>query len=768
MTAQFKFLSGARAGQVESFRKAYIALGRHPLSDVRFDAARDLDVSARHAEIVRHGDRFVVRDLGSTNGTFVNGARVTGDVVLADGDVIGFGQRGPSVEFHLVPGRDDPVAVSTAAGKSAGRMASPPEQYAAVAAPHRSSMALRIATEIAHLRRTTKSLIVLLVAVLAAFGWVEWQESRDASEAARLRVHFQSELASVRDALQQSRAEVARLSRELATVDAKGDARAVVRLRAALNAAQARQRGLAGAAAMDYRAISLNNQDAVALLVVQLSDSEIFSGTAFATDSDGTLVTNRHLLIGAEGNRHPLRIAVKFSGSRQWFPGQLVGVADSGAGDIGVVKVSIRGGTPRVVGFASDTPALARGDPVAIIGYPLGEDLPMERLGESDVVADPTLTVGTVSKTLATLVQVDGYGAPGSSGSPIFDRSGRVAAVLFGGNRESNGKIIYAVPAGLVTAYLSRLGLRSRSVSGERSNRKNSVHRSPLTARALDHPSRRRPLHQLLAMPAHEDRRGAGDLCGQPRMAEQHHQLHSRVRQQTSQRRAGARAQIRPSLPGPGLGVHQHNALHVACCTLDDRYTRLAERVLEHVTRRDGVRPAHVVIDDRDCQGPGDARRIAADQMSGAVGEAVGERRMVHEIGLPLIGEITPRGEGPCVPGERVVGPRSRYVGTDRGIERLHDALKVIRVEQRVTSGRHRAHCGGRHRLRGAGPRHDQRVGYDQPGEVESASQIPQDNLREAGRAARRIPLRIGDERAHHTSDAGAHRMPERCPVHLL
>ena len=81
----------------------------------------------------------------------------------------------------------------------------------------------------------------------------------------------------------------------------------------------------------------------------------------------------------------------------------------------------------------------------------------MERIGESGVVADPTLTVGTVSKTLAGVVQVDGYGAPGSSGSPIFDRTGRVAAVLFGGNRESQGKIIYAVPAAAVTEYLRSL-----------------------------------------------------------------------------------------------------------------------------------------------------------------------------------------------------------------------------------------------------------------------------------------------------------------------
>ena len=471
MTAQFTFLSGARVGQVETFRKAYIGLGRHPLSDIRFDAERDLDVSSRHAGIVRQGDGFVVRDLGSTNGTFVNGARVSGDVVLADGDVIGLGQNGPTVEFHILPGESIADTVPDGARASAQRMTSPREQYAAVAArsTRRSSTALRMIAEVARLNRRTKVLIGLLVVVLAGFGVLQWQSARDARELARLQARadslsadaqrlltrLETELASVREALRQSQAEVTRLRSELASAGTSGNAGAVARLRAALDVAETRQRGLAGAVAMDYRAISLKNQEAVALIVVQFSDSETFSGTAFAADSQGTLVTNRHVLVGEDGSRQPRRIAIKFSGSRQWFPGSLVGVADSA--DVGVVRVDIRGGTPRVAGFAPVPGALARGDPVAIIGYPLGEDLPMERLGERDVVADPTLTVGTVSKVLAGLVQVDGYGAPGSSGSPMFDRKGRVAAVLYGGEPNSAGKVIYAVPAQMVVDYLRRL-----------------------------------------------------------------------------------------------------------------------------------------------------------------------------------------------------------------------------------------------------------------------------------------------------------------------
>jgi S1-C subfamily serine protease len=168
------------------------------------------------------------------------------------------------------------------------------------------------------------------------------------------------------------------------------------------------------------------------------------------------MVTNKHVLAGEAGARQPLGIAVKFSGSKQWFQGRLLGVSD--AADVGVFRVDIRGGTPRVAGFAPDRQDPQRGDPVAIIGYPLGEDLPMEGQGQT-AIADPTLTVGTVSKVLSDLIQVDGYGAPGSSGSPIFGRDGRVVAVLYGGNRESQGKIIFAVPGRVVVGYLKQLGV---------------------------------------------------------------------------------------------------------------------------------------------------------------------------------------------------------------------------------------------------------------------------------------------------------------------
>jgi len=451
--AQFRFLAGARAGQVETFTKAYIGLGRHPLSDVRFDAERDLDVSSRHAALMRKPEGYILQDLGSRNGTYVNGSRITGDTLLKDGDVIGFGVKGPAVEFHLLEAYAEPVAL-------------PPPP------PPRSSTAVRIAQEVARqtrqLRNTTKVLFAIMLVAFVAFAWIQIRTAQSQREVAQLQHRadsltievarvigqFQNQIQSVRDALRESQGEVARLRGALNTAGTTGNAAEIARLRTQLDQAEARQRGIVGAAGVDYRNLTQRNQDAVALVLVRFGADDSYSGTAFAVDSQGTLVTNKHVLVGEEGDRVPQEIAVKFSGSKQWFRGRMVGVAPDA--DIGVLRVDIRGGTPRVAGIERDMRSLQRGDPVAILGYPLGFDLPMRGEGMY-AVAEPTLTVGTASKVLPGVVQVDGYGAPGSSGSPIFNRDGHVVAVLYGGERESNGKIIFAVPVQYVLSYLQQI-----------------------------------------------------------------------------------------------------------------------------------------------------------------------------------------------------------------------------------------------------------------------------------------------------------------------
>ncbi len=63
--------------------------GRHPGGDIFLD---DVTVSRRHAEFLRQGTTFSVRDMGSLNGTFCDGARIDGERELEDGSEVQVGK----------------------------------------------------------------------------------------------------------------------------------------------------------------------------------------------------------------------------------------------------------------------------------------------------------------------------------------------------------------------------------------------------------------------------------------------------------------------------------------------------------------------------------------------------------------------------------------------------------------------------------------------------------------------------------------------------
>mgnify|MGYP000990316099 CR=1 FL=1 len=65
-----------------------VTAGRHPESEIFLD---DVTVSRRHAEFIRTGTDFAVRDVGSLNGTYVNRDRID-QVSLKDGDEVQIGK----------------------------------------------------------------------------------------------------------------------------------------------------------------------------------------------------------------------------------------------------------------------------------------------------------------------------------------------------------------------------------------------------------------------------------------------------------------------------------------------------------------------------------------------------------------------------------------------------------------------------------------------------------------------------------------------------
>jgi len=66
-----------------------VTVGRHPDSDIFLD---DISVSRRHATFTRTANGYVISDLGSLNGSYVNRDRIDSDVVLSGGDEVQIGK----------------------------------------------------------------------------------------------------------------------------------------------------------------------------------------------------------------------------------------------------------------------------------------------------------------------------------------------------------------------------------------------------------------------------------------------------------------------------------------------------------------------------------------------------------------------------------------------------------------------------------------------------------------------------------------------------
>src|SRR6185436_14887298 len=65
-----------------------VTIGRLPDCTI---ALPDANVSRKHTEVHHRGNAFVIVDLGSTNGTKINGTRIDGERTLADGDIVSVG-----------------------------------------------------------------------------------------------------------------------------------------------------------------------------------------------------------------------------------------------------------------------------------------------------------------------------------------------------------------------------------------------------------------------------------------------------------------------------------------------------------------------------------------------------------------------------------------------------------------------------------------------------------------------------------------------------
>ena len=127
---QLTMRSGPNPGTVYALDGDHISIGRDSSNDI---AVNDAEVSRRHSRLTFQGGKYVLEDMGSTNGTFVNSQRLAGPRVLKSGEVISLGEQ---IVFVYEAVESDPGAtvVSSRAADVVSRPPStpsaPPQAYA--------------------------------------------------------------------------------------------------------------------------------------------------------------------------------------------------------------------------------------------------------------------------------------------------------------------------------------------------------------------------------------------------------------------------------------------------------------------------------------------------------------------------------------------------------------------------------------------------------------------------------------------------------------
>jgi pSer/pThr/pTyr-binding forkhead associated (FHA) protein len=426
-----RVLSGGRSGFLFTPDTDAFIAGRHADATLRLHPELDLAVSGRHAEFYRRDGVWHVRDLGSTNGTWLNGIAITGSAVLGHGDVISLGADGPAVRFENVPAESTTQRVRAAVRRQTRQLRLAAAAIIALVIVGAATIIAADRRDRAQLQSEQRLLLMRIDSLLDAGRTAE--------------ALLTTEMSGLRAALQQSDARLRSLRSQLDA--AARDGADVADLQRQLFAASTALHRQQLAASLDFALIERHNRAAIAMLWIEYDDGSIATGTAFAVRPDGTLLTNRHLVHGQDGSLAPTRIAVRFAGSSQTFPARLLGVSTEW--DLAALRTrNLIGDVPTVAPLRAEPPAA--GEPVALIGFPLAAEA-----GRVEPrVATPLTSAGVVLAGESAFVEVQGLGAAGGSGSPVLDRMGHVVAILFGGRLDTEVQVLLAVPAAAAARFL--------------------------------------------------------------------------------------------------------------------------------------------------------------------------------------------------------------------------------------------------------------------------------------------------------------------------
>jgi serine protease Do len=370
MASILTYLTGPRKGQSERFELDRISIGRAEDNSFSVDPEARR-VSAHHASIIHKGDSFVLHDLGSTNGTMINGRRIITSEIKG-GDLIEFGAGGPLVRFTIEP--DESSAVLTS-----------PTTEAAIAIPRIDSGDDPGRSGIGgahHLSGNGRLVAGLVVAMLIG-------ATAGLMFASRVGVSTPSQMGFAEVAERNGPA-VVYIRTEYELVDAAGH--------------------IVGREARSGSGFVVSPNGLI------VTNRHLIRDWDYNQPAPG--VTGR-----------TTSIEVIFPGGRREdaIPGDLVKIAPTLDVDVAIIKVRSTTPPPAVLRLEPGLERINQGDEVVVIGYPLGLDL--MQLTNQDRV-QTSLSVGVVSQIGPEYIQLSLRAYQGSSGGPVLSRRGEVIGLI--------------------------------------------------------------------------------------------------------------------------------------------------------------------------------------------------------------------------------------------------------------------------------------------------------------------------------------------------
>ncbi len=442
----------------------HIIIGRAAGSTIALRTVADTVVSKHHAVVdIEEDGSAAVSDLGSKNGTYLNGQPISGRTILKPGDRLMFGWTGPLFEVRALAGREmaegegapyqperQPPKTLEGMVISAGEAARDktgvrPGVFLRTMARQmvrESSVALRVAT------------LVVLVGLLGAVG-LAWRSLSRQTAAAEVRLQTAereliAQRASADSARRRSDTLITRLRDELTAARQSAVSRAVLdSMEGRLRDAEARAHAAGtGAGGSDFARVARENQRAVGLVIVRFGAGDSVMGSGFAITRSGFFVTNRHVVRPEDRIAAPRTVEVVQADDNVPQAAEVLVVSSADDQDIAILRIrTFRGQAVRAVDWFGR--GAQQGAPAAMLGFPLGTQLALDERG----FVRTTMFAGIIAQVGPEWLRFGGTTFNGASGSPVFNAAGEVIAVHFGVLRDGPG-LGFSVPMSRVRRWL--------------------------------------------------------------------------------------------------------------------------------------------------------------------------------------------------------------------------------------------------------------------------------------------------------------------------